>query len=175
MTRYITADLHHGHDKVIERCGRPTTPEEHENWLIKQINSVVRTHDTVYNLGDFTFYKNEEVIRKFCNRLNGKWEHVLGNHDRKKILEKAFIGTNHSILGDYHETKYKDSFLIMMHYPIESWNKKHYGSFHFFGHLHQMKHFHNLSPLKNRFLVSLDSHPQFIPYKLDDLIENEPD
>jgi hypothetical protein len=31
-----------------------------------------------------------------------------------------------------------------------------------------------LKPLKNRKLMSLDSHPEFIPYKLDDIMEEFP-
>lgn len=175
MTIYVTSDLHFRHDKIIQVCNRPTTPEEHDAWLIRQINKTVKTHDTVYHLGDFSFTKNIEDMRNFCNRLNGSWIHVLGNHDDEKRIRKAFEGTRHTIAGNYHELKYNGRFIMMLHYPMESWNRKRYGSLHLFGHLHTKEIEANvLKPLKNRKLMSLDSHPEFIPYKLDDIMEEFP-
>lgn len=174
MTIYITSDLHFRHDKIINICNRPTTPEEHDEWLIKQINSVVKTSDTVYHLGDFSFTKNINDIRKFCNRLNGKWYHILGNHDNEKVLAESFGGTRHNILGLYHELKYNGRFIVMMHYPIERWNRDHYNSLHLFGHLHTIENFHRLKPIDNRKLVSLDSNIEFKPYKLDDILNEFP-
>lgn len=175
MTIYVTSDLHFRHDKIIQVCNRPTTPEEHDAWLIRQINKTVKTHDTVYHLGDFSFTKNIEDMRNFCNRLNGSWIHVLGNHDDEKRLRKAFEGTRHTIAGNYHELKYNGRFIMMLHYPMESWNRKRYGSLHLFGHLHTKEIEANvLKPLKNRKLMALDSHPEFIPYKLDDIMEEFP-
>ena len=175
MTIYITADLHFCHDKIVDFCNRPTTIEDHEEWLIKQINKVVKTTDTVYHLGDFAFTKNIEHIQKFCNRLNGNWIHVLGNHDNEKRLTAAFKDTKHTIAGPYHELKYKGRHIMMLHYPMESWNKKRYGSIHLFGHLHTQEiAAQSLKPLANRKLISLDSHSEFIPYKLDDILEEFP-
>lgn len=172
MTIYITSDLHFGHDKIIGLCGRPTTIEDHHEWLIRQINKTVRTSDTVYHLGDFSFCNDVSKINAFCNRLNGNWFHILGNHDRESKLAESFINTRHKILGHYHELKYKGQFIMLMHYPIESWNRKHYGSYHLFGHLHTREIAEKaLKPLPNRMLMSLDSHPEFIPYKLDDVLE----
>lgn len=171
MTIYITSDLHFRHDKIINVCNRPTTIEEHDNWLIKQINKTVKTTDTVYHLGDFSFTKNIEDMQNFCNRLNGNWIHILGNHDNEKRLINAFQNTRHTIAGNYHELKYKNRHIMMLHYPMESWNKKQYGSIHLFGHLHTQEiACRVLKQIPNRKLMSLDSHPEFIPYKLDDIL-----
>ena len=174
MTIYCTSDLHHRHKNVIKFCDRPTTEEEHDEFIVSQLNKDINVHDTVYHLGDFTFSKDIEEIRKFCNRLNGKWIHVLGNHDDEKILREAFKGTRHNIVGSYHELKYNKMFIVMCHYPFETWNKKHYNSLHLFGHLHTMDNFNKLTYVPNRFLVSFDSN-EWRAYKLEDLLKMKKD
>ena len=169
---YITSDYHHDHKNVITSYGRPTTIEDHEEWLIERTNSYVQENDIVYHLGDFSFSKNEDKIRNFCNRLNGTWNHVLGNHDRIDLLEKSFSGTKHKILGNYYELKYDKVFIVMSHYPIESWNRMRHGSYHLCGHMHSHEHFLKLRNIKNRKLVCFDSN-KFKPYKLDELIKKE--
>ena len=173
MTIFISSDYHHCHGNVIDFCSRPTNREEHEYWLIKQTNSVVKPEDTVYHLGDFSFTNDKSIIKNFCNKLNGNWYHLIGNHDNVNRLSDAFEGTRHKIIGNYHELKYNGSFIVMCHYPFESWNKMRYGSYHFFGHLHSYENFKKLKDIKNRRIVCLDSHENFIPYKLDDLLKKE--
>ena len=172
MTIYITADLHLFHSKVISRCNRPIDIDNHNDWIIKQMNKLVTPQDTVYHIGDFALTKNIDNINKVCNRLNGNWIHVLGNHDNEKLLSSAFIGTRHKIVSPLYNLIYNGLTIVLCHFPIESWNKKHYNSLHLFGHLHTRENFYNLTPIKNRYLVSFDSHPNHLPYRLDDLIDH---
>ena len=36
-TIWFTADLHHGHPKIVDICSRPTTIENMNEWLVKEV------------------------------------------------------------------------------------------------------------------------------------------
>ena len=78
---YLTADLHFGHRNVIEYEHRPFSDvTEMDDVLIRNWNSVITSQDTVYVLGDVSFY-NKTKTADLIGRLNGKKILVLGNHD----------------------------------------------------------------------------------------------
>ena len=110
MTIYITADLHLFHSKVISRCNRPIDIDNHNDWIIKQMNKLVTPQDTVYHIGDFAFGprgKYADIVR-ILGKLNGNWNFIIGNHDKEKQLESACASTRHNVLGIYHEKKIHD-------------------------------------------------------------------
>ena len=81
-TIHFSADFHHSHTKIIEICNRPTTPEEHDDWLVKEvINKYVQRKHTLYIMGDVSMAKKSEAD-KFVDRLNGNKVLILGNHDK---------------------------------------------------------------------------------------------
>lgn len=79
--RFI-ADLHLGHKRICEFSGEHRggckTVEEHDDWIIKQWNSVVTKRDTVWVLGDVCFDKTKLPLLK---ELRGNKHLILGNHD----------------------------------------------------------------------------------------------
>lgn len=132
---WFTADLHHGHPKIIEIYNRPVTCENHDEWLLKEVfNKYIQKKDEVYILGDVSLAKRAEA-QKWVAKLNGNKHLIVGNHDKS---------VNH--LGNWNEiTQIKDFkfsryglniHIVLCHYPLASWNRKIYGSWHLYGHVH---------------------------------------
>lgn len=81
MTVWFTSDLHLYHENIIRFCNRPYKDIHHMTAeLVKNYNSVVDHHDTVYFLGDICF-GNREVTLLTLDLLNGVKVLVPGNHD----------------------------------------------------------------------------------------------
>lgn len=82
MNIWFTSDLHIGHEKIIEFCGRPfpnTTVMNME--LVRRWNSVVMPDDKVYVLGDLAMGKLSASLA-IASTLSGRKYLVPGNHDR---------------------------------------------------------------------------------------------
>lgn len=78
---WFTSDSHFGHKNVLEyeKDARPfSTIEEMHEVMIDRWNSVIKSNDMVYHLGDFCFGKRWIAI---AERLNGRKKLVMGNHD----------------------------------------------------------------------------------------------
>lgn len=167
---WATSDLHFGHSNNIIYSNRPTTPEEQEDWIISQLSKFIKPGDIVYHMGDFAFGplgKYTDIVR-IMSKLPGDWNFIIGNHDKENQLKAASKGTRHNVIGSYHEKKIYGKTFIMFHYPIENWNKKHYGSIHLHGHIHNNK---NKLDIKNRFNTCFDKNEAFIPYHFKSFIE----
>lgn len=80
---FFTADLHFGHERILELSGRPfATIAEHDEALIDRWNSVVRQpDDIVWVLGDYALGDRSRALG-YLPRLNGRKLLVVGNHDR---------------------------------------------------------------------------------------------
>jgi len=81
--RYWTADLHFGHQNIIDYENRPFDDvEEMNEAMINTWNSVVRDpDDEVWVVGDFALGKIADTL-PLASRLNGKKILICGNHDR---------------------------------------------------------------------------------------------
>jgi len=159
-TIWFTADLHHGHAKIIQICGRPITlsntqlaqfkEEErnlqnyeykkqlnivHNNWLTNEvINKWVQRKDTIYFVGDFSMAKRVDAER-FADRLNGNKFLILGNHD--KNIHNSTRFTQITIRKDFTYSRFGINIHIVLdHYPLTSWNRKIHGSWSLYGHVH---------------------------------------
>lgn len=136
---YFTSDTHWGHKNIIKYCSRPfSSIEEHDEGLILNWNSMVTDKDDVYHLGDFAFATEEYVI-SILKRLKGKIHFVCGNHD-KVVKNSSKIKSMLASYQEYVELKVPTpngkKHIVLFHFPIESWHKKHYGSYHLHGHVH---------------------------------------
>jgi calcineurin-like phosphoesterase family protein len=114
--------------------------------LIKNWNSVVSPHDTVYHLGDFCFPKKDKGVEYYLNQLNGHIHMIWGNHDKEA---KKFSHRFESV-QDYKEIYVNlpngaTQFIVMFHYSIAEWNKCHRGSWHLWGHSHNNRKPNGLS------------------------------
>lgn len=83
MTRYFTSDLHIGHQKIIELCGRPFESVAQMNQaIIDNWNyEVENDDDQVFILGDLAMGNIRESL-DVVKELKGQKFLVPGNHDR---------------------------------------------------------------------------------------------
>lgn len=56
--------------------------------MIKNWNSLVKSEDTVFHLGDFSM---RNIFKKFRDRLNGHIVFIKGNHDDESIIHDLTI------------------------------------------------------------------------------------
>ncbi len=75
---WVISDTHFFHKKIIEYEQRP---ENYNELMIKNWNSMIEWNDTVIHLGDLIFQKSPSVLEQ----LTGNIILVRGNHDRETI------------------------------------------------------------------------------------------
>ena len=75
--------LHLGHEALAKYRGFSDS-WEHDEYLIRAWNSVVKKRDVTYILGDVTFETSEHYYK--LDQLNGRKKVILGNHDRAKDI-----------------------------------------------------------------------------------------
>ena len=143
MTIWFSADSHLGHENIIKYANRPfKSVGEMDRVLIDRWNEVVATSDTVYHLGDFTL-SEAFVARGYFLNLNGLI-FVLANrwhHDRRWLRQ---AGAESFLSKDAYWVKtlsplYVLDFhppIVLCHYPLAIWDRKHYGAWHLHGHSH---------------------------------------
>ena len=173
MTIWLTADIHYGHKNIIKYSERPfKNITEMNNTIVSNWNSVATCKDTVYILGDITL-ESIHTFREFIKRIVAKEVFIIpGGHDKRWV--KQFPDDYfHKYSGDYDYDKYVNivsslyeirvahETIVLCHYPMETWEKSHYGSLHFHGHAHC-----HLPLRKNRLDVGVDCH-NFFPVSLE--------
>lgn len=171
---YFTSDTHYNHKNILKYCNRPfISIEEHDQALIDNWNSIVTDKDDVYHLGDFAFASEDYVI-SILKRLKGKIHFICGNHD-KTVKKSTKIKSMFSSYQEYKEIKpivnNKKQPIVLFHFPIESWHKKYYNSYHLHGHVHgsMMETERNSSNL--RVDVGVDVW-DYSPVSLDQIVEH---
>lgn len=97
-------------------------------------NETVQPEDLVYILGDVTFMRSQPSAA-YVRALNGHKILIQGNHDHANLRDPAFRACFDEV-HVYYETSHAGVKVCMFHYPIAEWNKCHYGSVHFYGHVH---------------------------------------
>ncbi len=145
---WFTSDQHYGHSNIIRFCNRPFNDvHEMNESLIKNHNSVVKTDDIVYYLGDFGFM-DVDKLKNILVRLNGQKILIYGNHD--KVIKGA-VGAFKSLflhMTDYLEINVYGNKIILCHYPMLSWNGSGRGSIMLHGHSHGTSEYGNLKNSK---------------------------
>lgn len=131
MNFYI-ADTHFGHRNIIRYDNRPFfTVEEMNKTLIDRWNEVVGIEDTVYILGDFSWYGESKTI-EILGKLTGRKTLIKGNHDKVSPgFYQLFTG-----VCDYLEITDNGTHVVLNHYPLVFWNGQFRDSVHLYGHVH---------------------------------------
>lgn len=158
---FFTSDWHLGHQNLLNFKRKDgVTPlrnfssvEEMHDYLVEKHNSVVRTCDKVYVLGDVCF--------------TNKWLHVVDRFNGEKVLIKG----NHDTLKlSQYEPYFKDvrgshqfSGVIMTHIPIHPESLARWGV-NIHGHLH-------VNTLNDdRYVnVSVESLKDYTPISLEEI------
>ena len=135
--KFFTSDLHLGHKRICEFTNRKlvTSQEEHDEWLIELWNSQVPAGSMVYILGDVSFGKLKQT-KEILTKLNGQIIIVKGNHDRTEDLIELETQGYIAKWYQYKEIQIGENTAVLFHFPISSWHKQHYGSWHLHGHSH---------------------------------------
>lgn len=123
---FMISDLHIGHVSILKfrRCNPEWTLEDHDKWIVKQWNSVVKKRDTVYVLGDVCF--DVEKMKLFL-KMNGNKILILGNHD------KFDLGVYQKYFSKIHAFRRYKGYWIS-HCPIHPQEMRGRKNIH--GHLH---------------------------------------
>ncbi len=130
--------------------------------LIQRHNENIKPNDIVYMLGDFAFCSQDRT-EEFLKRLNGKKYYVFGNHD--KIIKKERFKKYFKSMKNYSEISIDGNYCVLFHYEIAQWNKAHYGSYHFHGHVHSVT-----VPDSRKYDIGVDGHNCY-PWNIRELFE----
>jgi calcineurin-like phosphoesterase family protein len=135
MQSWFTSDEHYGHANIIKFCNRPfANIYEMQETLIDNHNARVKDGDYTYHLGDL-FWRTVTIreAQAILDRLNGKHFLILGNHDEvAKQLAGRFEWVKDCVM-----TGPKPG-VWLSHYAHRSWPNSHKGSYHLFGHTHNV-------------------------------------
>lgn len=160
MTIFFTSDMHLGHKKIIEYSQRPFhTVDEMDASIIERYNSVVKSGDRVYDLGDFSF-KNPKV---YLDQLNVQPIRIKGSHDhdlKENVAPRMLVIEPKDLINENGD----QISITLCHYPMRSWEQSHYGTWHLFGHHHG-----TLPPYGLSFDVGVDCW-HFYPVSLEDVM-----
>lgn len=143
MTTFFTSDTHYSHKNI---CGPEVsdwssgfrnfrTIDEMNNAIVDSINTTVGRHDTLYHLGDWSF-GGQDQIEEFRSRVNcGDIRLIYGNHDhaiqKYDKYRKLFTWCR-----DMHTVRINRQRIVLLHYAMRLWDKKHHGAWHLYGHSH---------------------------------------
>ena len=174
MNHYFTSDLHFGHQNIITYCNRPfSKAAEMDEILIDNWNSKIDPKDQVWIIGDVAFLSQEQIVA-ILKRLNGNIHVVLGNHDRNirgpvlNFLASEPVVYKELTFAEPRAPAGKQP-IVLFHYPIMSWNRAYYKSWHLHGHVHS-------TPEKRkragRFAldVGVDGN-NFFPYSYEEIFQ----
>ncbi len=168
---YFTSDLHFYHDNILQYCNRPANAFDLQ---IKNWNAMVKEHDEIYILGDFTL-KGAEIVNEILPMLSGKKYLIRGNHD--KFVKKSTFMYEHFVwVKDYYHFHYEidgtKQMFVLSHYPFWVWNGQEEGAIHLHGHIHATKKYNedNAQAGFLRFDVGVDAN-NYTPVSLMQIME----
>lgn len=141
---FFSSDHHFSHNNIIRYAKRPfKNVDEMNEAMIERHNSVVTPQDIVWFIGDFTFDRDEERVKRLIRRLNGEINFVKGNHDKPLMSPRIRAEFNQFVNSCHHEIYVPDATIehgrqaiTLCHFAMRVWNKSHHGAFHLYGHSH---------------------------------------
>lgn len=138
---WFISDTHYHHKNIVSGVSQWTdksgcrsfdTLDQHDQWLVDMINKMVGRQDTLWHLGDWSF-GGKSKVQEFRDRINCERVHIVrGNHDHHIPSHAGLFES----VQHYKELTIGKSMVVLMHYPIESWNCMESGSIHLHGHVH---------------------------------------
>lgn len=154
---FFTSDTHFGHERMV-RDRAFATVDEMDDAIVRAWSAVVGPNDDIWHLGDLSFAKPARTA-KILERLPGRKHWLLGNHDKPNVaIRNMFVS-----VGEYQELTIRDGTdvfkFVAMHYPLEAWNKGHYGAIHVHGHCHGYLDAKSAARRLRRFDVGVDAMP----------------
>ena len=182
MGVFFTADLHFGHQHVLEVC-RPQfkTTDAMDEQLLENWNAVVTDDDDVYILGDLC-YKSQKPVEYYLSRMPGRKHLIVGNHDIKWLKnlpdeERYFEQTENMCVINMGK-----NLLTLCHYPMLEWNRSRYAedqttstSWLIHGHIHNSRTLDAYWFIREHLPSALNAGVDvnhYMPVTFEQLIEN---
>ena len=164
---YFTADLHLGHQKVIEYCNRPfSSVEEMDEELIYNWNKRVKPEDTVYILGDLIWDQSKTM--EYLNALSGIKILIAGNHD-EEWLKVPGAKEQFGLITRYYRADLFSRPMTLCHYPMLEWDR----GFMIHGHIHNnYKELYDALYRRENILNAGVDVNEYMPVTFAELIEN---
>lgn len=143
MSDYFIADTHFGDKRIMNLENRPfKTVDDMDNYIINRWNEEIDDLDTVYVLGDFTAYMEEEKVKGILSQLKGFKVLVMGNHD-EIFLPKKWQELGFDLVMPYPIIV--ENFFILSHEPM--YVNKNGAYANIFGHVHGNPNYKSFSEL----------------------------
>jgi calcineurin-like phosphoesterase family protein len=162
MAIYFTSDQHFGHSGARSLYRRPfPSVAEMDQRMIARWNSVVRTGDEVWHLGDFAVRQSPERVIYLLRVLHGQKHLIAGNNDDSVVT--GCDGWQST--GSYTELTIGGTKLVLCHYPFRTWRDMGRGSINLHGHSHG-----RLKSLPRQFDVGVDAW-DFRPVQLSEILD----
>lgn len=136
MQTYMTSDFHFSHKNIVGFTNRgiETTQEDHDDWLVEVWNRYVKNEDKIFHIGDFSFSTTYDKVALQASKLKGQKFFIKGNHDRSEFMLRLKEDRLIQEYYEYKEIKLSGNTAVLFHFPIASWHKQGYGSWHLHGH-----------------------------------------
>jgi calcineurin-like phosphoesterase family protein len=130
---YFVADLHFDHHRMAENRGFASTDDMNDCVLTEINQLVLPKQDRLRILGDFCWGDPAKWRQRIkCKNIML----ILGNHDNRAKCVTAFGKQN---VRDTYMPKVEEVPCFLSHYPHAYWPSSHYGSYHLYGHVHDMR------------------------------------
>ena len=181
MNIWFSSDSHYGHTNIagpkvsVWKNGYRNfnSVQEMNDALVSNINKIVGEDDILYHLGDWSFggVHNIYYFRKslICKNIHL----MLGNHDQHitnkdiKFHDTSFNPIDlFTSVQEVKTEKIGKSYFHLSHYSHQVWPGSHKGVIHLFGHSHG-----SLKGLGKSMDVGVDTHPEFRPYHINEIVK----
>lgn len=175
---WFTSDTHYGHKnicKFMRDDGTPLRPwddvEEMNEALIDNFNSVVKSQDKVYHLGDLHMeYSFTPNIQNIMRRLNGHKRLVMGNHDMCDTKEYFVYFEKLYGVRVFHKEG-----IVLSHIPLREENLRNgWINLHGHTHAHIIKEKEGWNTPHPRYRNMCVENTNFIPIHWDEVIKSLP-
>ena len=178
---FVTSDTHFGHNKeFVWKARGYASVQEHDEALIGIINSIVKSNDILFHLGDFCLNTSIERFEWIISQIQCQNIYLLhGNHNNpheKQVyrkLVKEILGGWYSEESEVYPLRYKNiiyvgplkemilngQYVVLMHYPLTIWNEMKHGAWMLCGHSHYSFPSTQATSLESKILdVGWDGH-----------------
>ncbi len=166
MSQFFTADLHFGHNNVVNfkntdgtKARDFDTVQDMEDAMVQMHNEIVKPTDKVYMLGDIAF--NARGLDK-VKQMNGIKILVKGNHDQLKL--NKYVDVFKDVRGCHVMNG-----LVFTHIPIHVDQLSRFGC-NVHGHLH-MNRVMQGDKIDPRFLCVSVEHTDLKPIEFEDMVD----
>jgi calcineurin-like phosphoesterase family protein len=182
---FFTSDTHYNHKNICrgvsdwkdsDKCRDFDTLDQMNDTIVEHINAMVQSSDYLIHLGDWSFGGLDQ-IKKFRDRIYCKnIILILGNHDHhiarnKDNVQDLFHSVHNYLNLDLRLNKSNGNLeklrLVLMHFPIMSWEEMGRGRIHLHGHIH-LTHEQVMKQKGKTLDVGVEGN-DFFPYSLGDI------